>query len=314
MWRIVSSRHARETGPGSSLGRRQVLRLGIVGAGTAAFGLTGGIARAGGPPPSATERRFDHIDGTPLYFWRFSQRTAGHRIERLSFASTAAFHDRLIRWIRDLRDLSFRFGGFAGMDRIVTAGLFVDKPGQHGLGQAMDLDQVRWANAVVTPFERQHASADLAVVRRYLALDAVCRRHFRYVLDGGYNAAHGDHLHMDFAGGQIRCDRASRSDTVFVQQTLNAFQRTQLAVDGVWGSSTQKAFDESQRRLGVAGDPGVQTDAWRNWLMQTAACGFAAVPFSQAPPPIPDPLGKILDPILGPVQDGLAELLGQLGA
>jgi hypothetical protein len=296
----------------STIARRRMLRLGLIGGSAAVFGWRGSVSWAA-PPPSATEVRFDHIDGTPLYFWRFSKATAGRRIERQACSSTAAFHERLVRWVRDLRALAFQYGGFAGMDRIVTAGMFVDKPGQHGLGQAMDLDQVRWANGAITPFERQHASNDLTVVRRYLALDAVCRRHFRYVLDGAYNADHADHLHMDFAGGQIRCDRASRSDTVFVQQTLNAFQGVGLPVDGVWGPATQAAFDQSRRRLGVQGDPGVSTDAWRFWLLGVAACGFANVEFARAPVVGLDPLAQILDPILGPIQDGLEELLGQLG-
>ena len=82
----------------------------------------------------------------------------------------------------------------------------------------------------------------------------MCRRHFHWVLDGGYNADHADHLHMDLGGGAIRCDRTSRSDTAFVQQVLNAHQDARLRRRGV-GPATQAAFEESRRRLGVAGDP-----------------------------------------------------------
>jgi hypothetical protein len=294
------------------VGRRQFLRLAAVGSGAAALGLRGSGANAQPTPPSATERQFSDLDGTPLYYWRFTDGTAGRRLERRTFASTAVFHDRLISWVRDLRELAFRYGGLQGMERIVTAGLFVRKPGQHGLGQAMDLDQVVWANGAITPYHHEHASPDRVTVRRYLALDAVCRRHFRWVLNGHYNDAHADHLHMDFAGGTLVLQRDSRSETVFVQQVLNEFQGTALPIDGVWGARTQAAFDESRHRLGVEGDPMADPLPWRHWLLRVASCGFADASFGNPPLELPDPLGQLLEPVVGPVQDGLLELLGLL--
>jgi hypothetical protein len=294
-----------------NVGRRDVLRLAAVGTGAAALGMRGASAQ-GATPPSATERRFRDLDGIPLLYWRFTDGTAGRRTEQRTFASTAAFHDRLLAWVRDLRELSFRYGGFTQIQRIVTAGLFVAKPGQHGLGQAMDLDQVVWSNAAITPYHREHASPDLTVARRYLALDAVCRRHFRYVLDGQYNAAHADHLHMDFAGGELICHRDSRSDTVFVQQVLNAFQGAALPIDGVWGPKTEAAFADSRRRLSIGGDPMVDPLEWRQWLLRVASCGFADASFGNPPLVLPDPLGTLLEPVIQPIQDTLLEILGLL--
>src|SRR5687767_14307124 len=97
----------------------------------------------------ATERRFNAVDGRPLYYWRWTDGTAGRRVERRTFASTNAFYDRLVAWVRDLRVTADRHGGIRGMDRIVTAGAYVNKPGQHGLGQAIDIDQVRWKNLAI---------------------------------------------------------------------------------------------------------------------------------------------------------------------
>jgi hypothetical protein len=293
--------------------RRSFLRFAAAGGGALALGLRPGTARAA-TTGSATGARFDNIDGVPLYYWRWKDGTAGRRVERRTFASTPAFHDRLVRWARDLRDLSEQFGGLHGMDRIVTAGLFVNKPGQHGLGQAFDLDQVRWANGAVTPYAREHASTDRRVLRRYLAVDAVSRRHFHWVLDGRYNSDHADHLHMDFGGGAILCDKTSRSDTVFVQQVLNSHLHTRLPISGKWDAATQAAFDESRRRLGVVGDPAVSTADWRYWLLRAASCGFADRDFTAPPPPVADPLADLVDGVVAPVRDGLAELLGLLGA
>jgi hypothetical protein len=254
-----------------------------------------------------TDRRFDQLDGVPLHYWRWTDGTAGQRTARRTFQSSAAFHDRLVRWVRDLRTIAQQHGGLTGMDRIISAGAYVNKPGQHGLGQAFDLDQVRWSNGTITPYHREHAARDLRVRRRYLALDAVCRRHFRFVLDGGFNAAHADHLHLDVGGGQIRCDKASRSDTAFVQMCCNAFLGSGLAVDGAWGARTQSAFAEASRRLGTGGDPHRVTVDWQRWLGRAAACGFGNRPF-QAPPasrPAGDPVGDLVEDLLGPTLRGL---------
>ncbi len=248
-----------------------------------------------------TEKRFNAIDGTPLCYWRFTDGTAGQRVEQRTFASTNAFYDRLVGWVGDLRSLAQAHGGFRSMDRIVTAGTYVNKPGQHGLGQAIDIDQVRWSNGAITPYRREHSSSSLIVRRRYLALDAVCRRHFRFVLDGGFNAAHADHLHLDFGGGAIRCDKGSRSDTAFVQMACNAGMGSGLTVDGAWGARTQSAFTEGSRRLGVGGNPHTVTRDWQAWLGRAAACGFAGSEFRppSAPPPPPpggsDPVGDLLE-------------------
>jgi hypothetical protein len=299
-------------GARAEIERRRFLQLAAAGAGGMA--LTGwGAAPAFAAPASATEVQFADLDGTPLHFWRFSERTAGRRVEQRTFASTGAFHDRLVRWVQDLRDVAWRFGGFGEMQRIVTAGIFVEKPGQHGLGQAMDLDQVQWANGSVTPYWREHESADPLVVRRYLALDAICRRHFRYVLDGRYNEAHADHLHMDFGGGAIRCDRASRSDTVFVQQVCNAHMDAGLAISGDWDRATNAAFTEAKRRLGVGGDPHTSASEWRWWLFRSASCGFADVDFTAPPADVVDPLRELVDHVGRETLKGVGELAERLG-
>ncbi len=244
-----------------------------------------------------TDRHFNQLDGVPLHYWRWTDGTAGRRTAQRTFSSSAPFHDRLLGWVRDLKAMAQHHGGLTGMNRIVSAGAYVNKPGQHGLGQAFDLDQVRWSNATITPYYREHSARDLLVRRRYLALDAVSRRHFRYVLDGGFNSAHADHLHFDFGGGQIRCSTSSRSDTVFVQMCCNAFMGSGLAVDGAWGSRTQAAFDESRRRLGAGGDPHRVTRDWQRWLGRAAACGFGNRTFQAPPPPPPpsDPIGDLLE-------------------
>jgi len=212
---------------------------------------------------------FQKIDGTPVYYWRSNR---GNTTAR-NWQATDAFYNALVAWIRDLRSLSSSYGSIS---YIVSAGFYVDKPGQHGAGTAMDLDHVRWSNGNVTsPLDQHHASGTAALRKRYLATEAVCRRRFRYVLDGWYNADHHDHIHSDFGGMPVRVLKDSEADTKFVQGTCNNFRASGLAIDGIWGPNTQSAFNGLKSALGVTGDPHTSTSVWQGMLSKIATKGFA---------------------------------------
>ncbi|MGM1064467.1 extensin family protein [Saccharothrix sp. Mg75] len=212
---------------------------------------------------------FQNIDGTPVYYWRSSR---GNTTAR-NWQVTQGFYDSLVLWIRDLRSLSSAYGSIT---YLVSAGFYVNKPGEHGTGTAMDLDHVRWSGGqTISPLDRHHASSTVATRRRYLAVDAVCRRRFRFVLDGWYNAAHEDHIHSDFGGLPVRCVTGSESDTKFVQALCNNFMSSGLSVDGIWGPLTTSAFATAKSRLGVTGDPHTSSAAWQTFLSAAARKGFA---------------------------------------
>ena len=212
---------------------------------------------------------FQNIDGTPVYYWRSNR---GNTTTR-NWQVTQAFYDSLVLWARDLRSLSSAYGGIS---YLVSAGFYVNKPGEHGTGTAMDLDHVRWSGGqTISPLDRHHASGTVATRRRYLAVDAVCRRRFRFVLDGWYNAAHEDHIHSDFGGLPVRCVTGSESDTKFVQALCNNFMSSGLAVDGIWGPLTTSAFNTAKSRLGVTGDPHTSSASWQSFLSAAARKGFA---------------------------------------
>ncbi|MEV8442388.1 hypothetical protein AB0425_33860 [Actinosynnema sp. NPDC051121] len=212
---------------------------------------------------------FSRIDGTPVYYWRSSRGDTTLR----NWQATQEFYDSLVLWIRDLRSLSSAYGSIT---YLVSAGFYVNKPGEHGAGTAMDLDHVRWSGGqVCSPLDHDHASGTLATRRRYLAVDAVCRRRFRYALDGWYNADHADHIHSDFGGLPVRCVTGSESDTKFVQSLCNDFMSSGLAVDGIWGPKTDSAFTTAKSRLGTTGDPHTSSAAWQSFLSAAARKGFA---------------------------------------
>ncbi|MFH0245541.1 extensin family protein [Streptomyces sp. HK10] len=281
-----ASEHTAEPSAPADLFPRIDRRLFLGGVGAAATALAVGSAGAAaqaaeGPATAALPREmqapsvlamrtFSRIDGTPVYYWRGDR---GNNTLR-NWQCTEAFYDRLVLWIRDLRSLSAD-GGFGKVDFLVSAGFYVNRSGQHGAGTAMDLDMVRWAGGRrCSPLDRHHAEGR-TLRRRYLAVDAVCRRRFRYVLDGWYNSAHHDHIHADFGGLPTTCEKGSRSDTVFVQAMCNNFMGAGLAVDGIWGPNTQTWFNRAKNRLGISGDPHSEVAAWRNMLARMARHGFS---------------------------------------
>ena len=261
--------------------RRGFLKLAggatVVAAGAAVLGVPG---RADASPSETfptgltavgeMDKAFTSIDGVPIYYDRNGS------LQRLTFYCTTGFYSRLVTWKRRLVSISAAAGpAYSSLSYFASAGTFVSKPGAHGLGRAIDIDQVVWSGAASKPINREYASATLSVRRRYLALDAVTRGTFRYVLDGWYDAAHQDHIHADDTALPTVCSTGSRSDTVFVQATCNAFLGTALAVDGVWGPRTTDAFKTARGRLGVTGDPHTSATAWIAWTERAAARGFA---------------------------------------
>lgn len=222
---------------------------------------------------SATEKAFDNIDGTPTYYIRDGSHHPA------TFYCTFDFYDSLVLWIQRLRTISAA-AGYSEVSIVTSAGAYVDKPGEHGLGQAIDVDRIDWADGTISSMiDLDWNSGDRELHKRYYAVDATLRAHFRWGLDHTYNEAHHDHFHMDFGGLPVQLSDGSTSDVGWIQAACNEFMDAGLVVDQVWGPLTQAAFDESKQRLGVAGDPQSDAAAYVEWLDKAAAKGFANQPF-----------------------------------
>jgi len=220
------------------------------------------------------EKAFNNIDGTPTMYIRGGSR------QPATFSCTFGFYDSLVAWVRHLRAVSAA-AGYAGLEFITSAGAYVNKPGEHGAGTAFDLDEVQWAGGTICrPIGRDHENGAAAVRRRYYAVEATTRTTFRWVLDANYNAAHQDHIHMDFGGMPPVLGTGATSDTFFVQALCNEFMGSGLAVDGAWGPLTQAAFDQSRQRLGTTtGNPHTDQGAYGQWLNAVSARGFTGQGF-----------------------------------
>lgn len=141
--------------------------------------------------------------------------------------------------------------------RILSAGAWVSKPGQHGLGKAFDLDAIHWERVSLVALNQPTQK------HLYLAVQALCLKYFGTVLGYDYNAAHQDHLHIDI-GRDVRF-RETQSVAFFLQQALNTFFNYKLEVDGEYAGDTAAALNSTLTRQGI-GDVSASVTEWTRFL------------------------------------------------
>jgi hypothetical protein len=218
---------------------------------------------------------FDQIDGTPIKYGspgNYQRLTVG--------ANNGFYNNKLTSWIRSLRWFSKNYGNadFQSLSWLGHAGAYVCKNGCHGRGRAFDLNFVRWNDYDLNIFSGVHADSRQGKRRRYLAVDGCCRRYFKYTLDGWYNTAHNNHIHIDNHTTPI-LNRNSRSDTVFVQAVCVNFNNSPMSIDGVWGSRTEEGFDNLNTNWGYDFcNPFSSHDDYAEWCAQVMRHGFANAP------------------------------------
>ncbi|MBA3618014.1 MAG: extensin family protein [Acidothermales bacterium] len=236
----------------------------------------------------AQAKVFDKLAGVPTFYIR---NASGER-ERYTFKCNEYLFNRLHNWVERLNYVSKQYGPSgsdlkSGVTALTFGGIYVCRmvdpcATAHGYGRAADLDEVKWGdNGWCKPYDQDHVHPNRDRRRRYLAVDATCRQYFRYVVDGYYNAAHHDHIHMDNTALPTKLREGSTADTVFIQKCCNDFMGYSLKVDGDWGTATQSAYKESKERLNVDTDPKNSETAYRAWLYRAAAHGFADLAFGK---------------------------------
>lgn len=223
-------------------------------------------------------KTFDAIDGTPIKYG------SPANYKRQNAKAERDFYRQLEDWIRALRYFSDAYGN-NGMDEVKWIGhigAYYCKAGCHGRGRAMDLNRIQWNSAVCDMYGGDHAHSDRKIRRRYLAVDASCRRFFKYTLDGWYNADHRNHIHVDDHTRPI-LSRSSTADTGFVQAVCNNFSGAGLSIDGSWGNATQDAWRALNDAWGYGGcDPFSSETAYAEWCNFVMAHGFSDSPASAA--------------------------------
>ncbi|AOR77273.1 extensin family protein [Novosphingobium resinovorum] len=192
---------------------------------------------------------FESLAGKPVLYDRLHDHYGKTGIP-YQFHCTAETQATLELLFQDIFERSTRLGAPL---RILSAGAWVSKPGQHGEGRAFDLDAIHWERTALVALN-QPAQKPL-----YLAVQALCLKHCGTVLGYDYNAKHRDHLHVD-TGRPVRF-RETQSVTLFVQQALNTFLGHALKIDGEFGEDTATALRDALDRLGI-GDVTASVADW----------------------------------------------------
>lgn len=209
---------------------------------------------------------FRALGGVPVHYDRRHSGDYGTRGAAATFHVTEEFEAKLDRCFEQLWELS----PFGRAEVITSAGAWVNKPGFHGLGRALDLDGIFWRDkSFVTLFDGFQGRDR----RLYLAVEAVLRMHFGQVLNYDFNAAHRDHFHIDDVAPGFRA--SSKTAVFFVQNALSFVLGHSVSRDGVFGSETDGALVRAMSDLGISGsisDLGV----WRRFLMGIVQTVFQA--------------------------------------
>jgi hypothetical protein len=190
-----------------------------------------------------------------------------------SFPVASDFVPLLERTVRAVTKRAPR--DFGELERIVSAGIFVNKPGAHGLGHACDWDRLVFENVEIAPKEKAHLSSARPVRQRYWAFAAICRSVMAPTLHGESDAGpHDDHVHQ--ADNMAFAFSAGSPSTVSLcQAVLNEiFGHTpRLAVDGDLGPKTQGAIDAALQRLRLGGTL-QDEEVWQRFLRRSGRLGF----------------------------------------
>lgn len=187
----------------------------------------------------------------------------------------ATFRNQCDSWITTLDTVSRNNGG-RSVSWVGDVGVGVCKSGYHGSARAFDLTKIKFSSGQVDMNWSWRGARKLVHRRRYLAVAAMCRRHFGTVLTCWYNSAHQNHIHFDNGVSVTSIRTGVRSDTTLIQASCNLINGESLAIDGVWGNLTESAYLRLLGRLNMrCYNPKANTSAARRLLRLIARHGFA---------------------------------------
>lgn len=151
---------------------------------------------------------------------------------------------------------------------ILHAGFFAAKPGEHGTGEAFDLDGIVW------PDERIFTVQDEGMSLHGLGIQAHLYMYFGVMLNEHHSAAHADHFHLD--SSRPVGYRNSSSLNMTIQHMLNEVYGYELDVDGDFGPKTRKAVTDVQSEQGLVGGQSLYSLLeWNEFMEKTRDLAFA---------------------------------------
>ena len=151
---------------------------------------------------------------------------------------------------------------------LTEAGCWVDKPGSHGQGRAIDIDAIWWrAKGCMVARDAP------LFPRRYLAIESTLRRYFGITLGWWYNDRHKDHWHCDNTR-PVGFNPTESAEVKYVQSSLAHIWHRPVAIDGLFGPQTLTALTIVLE--GLALPLITELAGWKGYLFATAKQGWAS--------------------------------------
>ncbi|WP_299277914.1 hypothetical protein [uncultured Psychroserpens sp.] len=180
------------------------------------------------------------INGIALHYARLPQHPYGTIGKQQDFKVENEFLEKL----KTAFDEVFAHCPLGKPNVITSAGILVNKPGQHGLGKAFDLDAVFWDDFTLITNNFIHHK------ELYLGMESFLRKHFGIVLNHLY-PNHADHWHFD-TSVIVDYHESSQSETLYLQMVLRYIYGKSIIIDGVSGPQTRASTREVFERLNIS--------------------------------------------------------------
>ena len=200
--------------------------------------------------------------GVPLWYDRSTEYGIPHGT-KLKYKGTGDLYRALEQLGKDME----KIGWLDNIGMILTAGTYVNKPGAHKRGIAVDFDGVVIKGEVEKVLVYKNGLENSLPRKTATRFACLVAGRFGVVLTEGYNMAHEDHIHADLSRPVKWC--GSKSQVVLVQEVLNAWYDAGLDVDGKMGSKTRKAWAESSGGQFIPSD--FDYAGAFKWLLDTVA-------------------------------------------
>lgn len=233
-------------------------------------------------------KTINNINNIPLHYARLTNHPYGTRGVQRDFSVDEDFLKTVEAAFKEV----FDHCPFGMPEVITTAGIFVNKPGQHGMGKAIDLDAIFWQDESLITLNFTHQK------ELYLGIESFLRKHFGIVLNHFY-PNHEDHWHID-SSVPVDYNETATSETLYVQLVLKFIYGKEILVDGRWGVQTRGVVNEVFARLSI--NTPITTKAnYLQFLDVTGKIAFKLCEKKNSPLKLLDNLAEVIEEL--PVQN-----------
>lgn len=190
-----------------------------------------------------------------------------------SFTMHEEAHAQAGKVVRDLKALGKHYspdGKPWPYDWTGLAGAKVCKPGYHRYGAAVDFSKFQWGRGQYMDAAVHGKSTSRTFRRRYLAVIAVCRKHFGTVLHCHHDpdGSHWNHIHVDRGRAAVAANWSYQTDTTIIQWAARDLAgMNDMDIDGDFGPKTTEGYKLLRERFAAEDvDPTKSAGNFRAWL------------------------------------------------